>query len=81
MSDLSSVRTVGRVRRGNSKLRIACAADGRKNWEIAQAAEIPASNLSGYKSGAMVPTDAIRERIATVLGVCVEDLFSESDDC
>jgi transcriptional regulator with XRE-family HTH domain len=60
-------------------LKVAIAADGRHGYEIAVAARINPSALSGIISGRIVPTVAVKARLAEVLGVPVAELFGDVD--
>jgi transcriptional regulator with XRE-family HTH domain len=54
-----------------------CLRDGRARRDIAEAAGINASMLSGYCSGRLAPSLENLDRLLTSLGVKLEDLASE----
>jgi transcriptional regulator with XRE-family HTH domain len=54
-----------------------CLRDSRQRREIAEAAEINPSVLSGYCSGRRVPSLEHLDRLLTTLGVGVEELIYE----
>src|SRR3954471_15188799 len=54
-----------------------CLRDGRARKDIAEAAGINASMLSGYCSGRIVPSLEHLDRLLTSLGVALEDLAAE----
>lgn len=54
-----------------------CLRDGRARKDIAEAAGINASMLSGYCSGRIVPSLEHLDRLLTNLGVALEDLAAE----
>src|SRR5215470_6917178 len=54
-----------------------CLRDGRQRREIAEAAEINPSVLSGYCSGRRVPSIEHLDRLLTTLNMGVEDLTYE----
>jgi transcriptional regulator with XRE-family HTH domain len=54
-----------------------CLRDGRARKDIAEAAGINASMLSGYCSGRLVPSLEHLDRLLTALGVALEDLAAE----
>ncbi|HEV7517567.1 MAG TPA: helix-turn-helix transcriptional regulator [Thermoanaerobaculia bacterium] len=51
--------------------------DGRSRKEVAQAAELNASMLSGYCSGRRIPSLEHLDRLLTTLGVGIEELTYE----
>lgn len=57
-----------RVLQRNDKLRNAIFFDGRKQYEIAIAADLHPAQLSRIVAGIDVPKDAVKDRIVDVLG-------------
>jgi hypothetical protein len=64
----------------SSPLRVAIAADGRLAYEIGAAARVNPSQLSKLAHCHAVPTEAVKARLADVLGVPVAELFPDPVD-
>ena len=58
------------------RLAIAIALDGRKKYAIAAAAGMCANYLGGFVSGRLAPSEEAQRRLADVLGVPVDELFT-----
>ena len=61
----------------NSRLAAVLAPDGRLRDEIAAAAGVNASLLSGLVTGRERPSPAVRSRVADALGMSESDLLPE----
>ena len=64
------------VARANHRLRDAVEHDGRRGYQIAVAAGMSPSVLSGAMTGRLIPTPEQAAALARVLGHDVEELFS-----
>ena len=76
-----SAPAIGTLARGasipdrNAELAAALARDPRPVYEVAGAAHVNPSSLSGYVTGRLVPPPDVRTRIARALGCSEEELF------
>lgn len=61
----------------NLPLELAVVTDGRHRYAIAAAAGVNATTFSGVISGRVIPSAAVRARIALALGRAEHELFDE----